>query len=91
MSNKKMICFTDSRGTLLFTLPDSSFLHLKYGNGDYVCAFCRYHNEEQVEIDGKCWNIRQFAKQLEKNGIRYQPMREKTGRRQEKWQRRNTT
>lgn len=85
MSSKNMICFTDSRGTLLFTLPDSSFLRLEYGNGDYACVFCRYHSDEQVEIDGKCRNIRQFAKQMEKNGIQYQPMRENAGRRQEVW------
>ena len=76
MSSEKMICFTDSRGTPLFSLPDSSFLRLEYDNGDFSCAFCRYHSEEQVEIDGKCRNIRQFAKQMEKNGIRYRPMNE---------------
>ena len=70
MSSGKVICFTDSRGNPLFSLPDSSFLCLEYGNGDSSCAFCRYHSEEQVEIDGKCRNIRQFAKQMEKNGIR---------------------
>ena len=70
MSSEKVICFTDSRGNPLFSLPDSSFLCLEYGNGDSSCAFCRYHSEEQVEIDGKCRNIRQFAKQMEKNGIR---------------------
>ena len=76
MSSGKMICFTDSRGTPLFSLPYSSFLRLEYDNGDCSCAFCRYHSEEQVEIDGKCKNIRQFARQMEKNGIRYRPMSE---------------
>ena len=61
MSSEKVICFTDSRGNPLFSLPDSSFLCLEYGNGDSSCAFCRYHSEEQVEIDGKCRNIRQFV------------------------------
>ncbi|MBM6802566.1 hypothetical protein H6B07_07770 [Mediterraneibacter glycyrrhizinilyticus] len=77
MNSGKRICFTDSRGNPLFSLPDSSFLCLEYGNGDSSCAFCRYHSEEQVEIDGKCRNIRQFAKQMEKNGIWYRPMSEK--------------
>ena len=77
MSSGNMICFTDSRETPLFSLSDSSFLRLEYDNGDCSCAFCRYHSEEQVEIDGKCRNIRQFAKQMEKNGIRYRPMSEK--------------
>ena len=45
MSSEKMICFTDSRGTPLFSLPDSSFLRLEYDNGDFYCAFCRYHSE----------------------------------------------
>ena len=81
MSSEKVICFTDSRGNPLFSLPDSSFLCLEYGNGDSSCAFCRYHSEEQVEIDGKCRNIRQFAKQMEKNGIRGN-----RGRSQNAWQ-----
>ena len=34
MSSEKVICFTDSRGNPLFSLPDSSFLCLEYGNGD---------------------------------------------------------
>ena len=33
MSSEKMICFTDSRGNPLFSLPDSSFLRLEYDNG----------------------------------------------------------
>lgn len=92
MSSRKIISFTDSRGNPLFSLPDSSFLRLEYGNGDCVCVFCRYHSEEQVEMDGKCRSIRQFAKQMEKNGIRYRPMSEtkrKGGR--DVWQRRNMT
>lgn len=44
MSSEKVICFTDSRGNPLFSLPDSSFLCLEYGNGDSSCAFCRYHS-----------------------------------------------
>ena len=39
MSSGKLICFTDSRGNPLFSLPDSSFLCLEYGNGDSSCAF----------------------------------------------------
>ena len=92
MSSGKMICFTDSRGNPLFSLPDSSFLRLEYDNGDCSCAFCCYHSEEQVEIDGRCKNIRQFARQMEKNGIRYRPMSEtkrKGGR--DVWQRRSMT
>ena len=57
MSSRKIISFTDSRGNPLFSLPDSSFLRLEYGNGDCVCVFCRYHSEEQVEMDGKCRSI----------------------------------
>ena len=33
MSSGKLICFTDSRGKSLFSLPDSSFLCLEYGTG----------------------------------------------------------
>ena len=76
MSSGKMICFTDSRGNRFFHFRQFFFVSGVW-DGDSFCAFCRYQSEEQVEIDGKCRNIRQFAKQMEKNGIRYRPLSEK--------------
>lgn len=80
MNTGKMICFTDSRGKPLFYLPDGETLRLDDESGESSCALCRYLNEEQVEMDGRCLNIRQFAKQMERNGIRYQPMNETKGK-----------
>ena len=47
MSSGKLICFTDSRGKSLFSLPDSSFLCLEYEVQKYppVC-----------KADGEEWN-----------------------------------
>ena len=80
MNTGKMICFTDSRGKPLFYLPDGEILRLDDESGESSCALCRYIDEEQVEMDGRCLNIRQFAKQMERNGIRYRPMNETKGK-----------
>ena len=72
--------FTDSRGKPLFYLPDGEILRLDDDSGEHSCALCRYINEEQVEMDGRCLNIRQFAKQMERNGIRYRSMNETKGK-----------
>ena len=75
MNKRKIIRFTDGMGRPLFDLPDGEFLLLEYGNGDRVCVLCGYFSEEQVKLDGRCVDIRQFAADMERSGIAYGPMR----------------
>lgn len=73
MREGKKIRFTDSRGRELFTLPDGGLLQMTYGNGEDYFALCYYLNDSQVSIDGKVYDILEFARRMEKNGIDYAP------------------
>ena len=42
MGRENKICFTDSQGDALFTIPDGGMIKLAYGNGDENYAICRY-------------------------------------------------
>ena len=73
MREGKKIRFTDSRGRELFTLPDGGLLQITYGNGEDYFALCYYLNDSQVSIDGKVYDILEFARRMEKNGREYAP------------------
>ena len=40
MNGSQQICFTDSAGKALFSIPDNGLLCLFYGNGDRHFAVC---------------------------------------------------
>lgn len=69
MSEKRTICFVDSRGRELFQIPDGGIIRQFYGNGEENYALCRYVDENHTEIDGIQWDNRQFTGRMEKNGI----------------------
>lgn len=73
MSRERQICFTDSSGKELFSIPDGSFIKMVYGNGDEHFALCRYLDEAHAKIDGVDYPIREFAQRMERNKISYDP------------------
>lgn len=73
MSRERQICFTDSSGKELFSIPDGSFIKMVYGNGDEHFALCRYLDEDHAKIDGVDYPIREFAQRMERNKISYAP------------------
>lgn len=73
MSKKRQICFTDSAGTELFSIPDGGFLRLLYGNGDTHVSFCRCLDQTHAEIDGVKYAVQDFARTMERNKIIYAP------------------
>ena len=42
MNEKQQICFTDSAGKALFSIPDNGILCLSYGNGDTHFSLCKF-------------------------------------------------
>mgnify|MGYP002511750937 CR=1 FL=1 len=52
MNENQQICFTDSAGKELFSLPDNGVLCLSYGNGDTHFSLCRFLDQTHTEIDG---------------------------------------
>lgn len=73
MSSTGRICFTDSAGKALFSIPDGGFLRLSYGNGDEHFALCRYLDKSHAEIDGVKYAVHEFAQRMERNRISYAP------------------
>ena len=63
MNGGRRICFTDSKGKALFSIPD--------GKGEDGFALCRYLDETHARIDGVDYLIREFAQRMERNGISY--------------------
>ena len=52
------ICFVNSQGEELFRLAST----------------CHYLDADSAMIDGKKWNLLEFAKEMEKRGIMFAPM-----------------
>lgn len=73
MSQTGRICFTDSAGKPLFSIPDGGFLRLSYGNGDDYFSLCHRLDETHAEIDGVSYAVREFAEKMEQNKISYAP------------------
>lgn len=73
MSRTGRICFTDSVGKALFSVPDEGIIRMLYGNGEDYFAVCRYLDESHAEIDGVSYAVQEFAKRMEQNGISYAP------------------
>ncbi|HBF7768602.1 hypothetical protein NAU98_15560 [Clostridioides difficile] len=73
MSRTGRICFTDSAGKALFSIPDGSIIRMLYGNGEDYFAVCRYLDESHAEIDSVRYPVREFARRMERNKISYAP------------------
>lgn len=71
MKRENKICFTDSQGNALFTIPDGGMIKLSYGNGDESYAICGCQDNDHAEIDGVSYTLTDFAKRMERNGISY--------------------
>lgn len=73
MRDKQKICFTDSAGKNLFSIPDGGFLRLFYEDGETFYAPCRWLDKTHAEISGVAYSIRDFARRMEHNKISYAP------------------
>lgn len=71
--DETQICFTDSEGKALFSLPDHGILCLFYGNGDRHFSLCRRLDADHAEIDGVNYSLREFARRMEHNKISFAP------------------
>ena len=65
MNGSQQICFTDSAGKVLFSIPDNGLLCLFYGNGDRHFAVCHRLDDTHAEIDGVNYSLPDFAKKDE--------------------------
>lgn len=63
----KQIRFIDSSYNELFTIPDGGHIFIIDKNGESIKATCKYIDDYHTEIDGKCYNILQWARIMERN------------------------
>lgn len=63
MNGGRQICFTDSKGKALFSIPDGGIIRLFYGNGEDGFALCRYLDETHARIDGVDYLIRDLHRE----------------------------
>ena len=56
------ICFVNSQGQELFRLSDGESLVQNAPNGERNVSTCHYLDAESAMIDGKKWNLLEFAK-----------------------------
>ena len=71
------ICFVNSQGEELFRLADGESLVQNATAADkktYSLSTCHYLDADSAMIDGKKWNLLEFAKEMEKRGIMFAPM-----------------
>ena len=68
------IRFVDGKGQELFRLADGESLVQNAPNGERNVSTCHYLDAESAMIDGKKWNLLEFAKEMEKRGIMIAPM-----------------
>lgn len=68
------ICFVNSQGEELFRLADGESLVQNAPNGERNVSTCHYLDADSAMIDGKKWNLLEFAKEMEKRGIMFAPM-----------------
>lgn len=71
--NEHTIQFTDSDGACLFGISDGDCIRLTFGNGESMAALCRYEDQDHVEIDGRLWEMKEFARQMQERGITVSP------------------
>ena len=65
MNGSQHICFTDSAGKALFSIPDNGLLCLFYGNGDRHFAVCHRLDDTHAEIDGVNYSLPDFGQKDE--------------------------
>ena len=80
MNGSQQICFTDSAGKALFSIPDNGLLCLFYGNGDRHFAVCHRLDDTHAEIDGVNYSLPDFAKRMKHNQISFAMPRHRAGK-----------
>lgn len=69
----KHIRFVDISGHELFCIEDGECIELFAGNGEQKTCLCRYQDRSHASIDGKRWELLNFARRMDRDGIIYIP------------------
>ncbi len=73
---RKRIQFVDIFNHELFCIEDGEGVELLAGNGDSQVCLCHYLDSHHTSIDGKRWEMLDFARQMNERNIIFLPMGE---------------
>ena len=71
---RKKIRFPDNRRREAFSILDGDSIQLTAPDGECQTGICRYVDEEHASINGREWNLKDFAEQMEQRGIVFTPV-----------------
>lgn len=72
--SRKKIRFVDGNAQEFFSILDGEYIQMTAGDGERQISRCHYEDRNHVRIDGQLWQLQEFAKQMEMQGIFYTPM-----------------
>lgn len=67
------IRFVDIFDHELFCIEDGECIELFAGDGEQKTCLCRYQDRRHASIDGKRWEMLNFARRMDRDGIIYIP------------------
>lgn len=71
--NRNYIRFVDIFDHELFCIEDGECIELFAGDGEQKTYLCRYQDRRHASIDGKRWEMLNFARRMDRDGIIYIP------------------
>ncbi len=74
LENRKPIQFINEKKEPVFTVLDGGGIKLIAPDGETQISICHYLDKDHACIDGKEWELLQFAEEMEKRGIVLSPM-----------------
>ena len=71
---RKVIRFVDQFNNSLFSILDGDPIQTINQKGERQFCVCHYLDDTHVKIDGKTWQLQEFAKEMARNDIIYMPL-----------------
>ena len=71
---RKVIRFVDHFNNSLFCIQDGDPIQMINQRGERQFSICHYLDDTHVKIDGKAWQLQEFAKEMARNDIIFMPL-----------------
>ena len=71
---RKVISFVDHFNNSLFCIQDGDPIQMINQKGERQFCICHYLDDTHAKIDGKAWQLQEFAKEMARNDVIYMPL-----------------
>ncbi len=71
---RKAIRFVDHFNNSLFSIQDGEPIQMINQKGERQFSICHYLDDTHAKIDGRAWQLQEFAKEMARNDIIYMPL-----------------